>query len=86
MNNMERMKAIRKRTRMTAKAFGAKYGIPAATIAGWEYGTSNPPSYVMNLLERAVNEDFGYESTIGMDVDKLREINALLADMIKKYE
>ena len=37
--------------------FAKKYGIPKRTIEDWDRGTRNPPKYVLDLLERVVEED-----------------------------
>lgn len=49
---------LRKMTGLSQTAFGKKYGIPMRTIQNWENGVSEPPEYVVNLLRRAVQEDF----------------------------
>lgn len=41
------------------KDFAEKYNIPIRTVEDWESGKSNAPEYVLDLLERAVREDFG---------------------------
>ena len=50
---------IRKRTGLSQAKFGETYGIPKRTIESWEMGERECPGYVMSLLERVVNEDFG---------------------------
>lgn len=56
-----KVRLIRKITGLTQKAFGEKYNIPLRTIENWENGKSIPPVYVLQLLERAVKEDFKNE-------------------------
>lgn len=56
-----KVRLIRKKTGLTQKAFGEKYNIPLRTIENWENGKSVPPAYVLQLLERAVREDFKNE-------------------------
>lgn len=51
------IKEIRDITGLSQTAFGKKYGIGLRTIQHWEEGTRKCPSYVENLLERAVKED-----------------------------
>lgn len=49
---------IRKLTGLSQAAFGVRYGIPKRTIESWEMGVRVPPAYVVDLLERAVKEDY----------------------------
>lgn len=37
--------------------FSRKYKIPIRTLEDWESGRREPPTYVLNLLERVVVED-----------------------------
>ena len=43
---------------LSQAAFARKYGIPLRTLEDWLAGRRNPPSYVPQLLERVVKEDF----------------------------
>ena len=52
------IKDIRLMTGLSARAFGEKYHIPTRTIENWEMGVRSCPVYVLELLERAVKEDF----------------------------
>lgn len=54
-----KMLTIRKRSGLSQAKFGEKYGIPKRTIESWEMGERECPVYVMSLLDRVVNEDFG---------------------------
>lgn len=69
---MREIKEIRKKTGLTQKAFGKKYGIPERTIQDWETGKRKPADYVIRMLsqttetnisERQIFEvfDFGFE-------------------------
>ena len=58
-SNIQPAKVIRNRTGLKRKAFCEKYGIPLRTMEDWEAGKSKAPQYVMDLLERAVIQDFG---------------------------
>ena len=56
------IKEIRNLSGLSQAAFSAKYNIPIATIKKWEAPRDNPnyrecPSYVNQLLERAVRYD-----------------------------
>lgn len=37
--------------------FGRRYSIPIRTLEDWDSGKSNPPGYVVSLLERVVRDD-----------------------------
>lgn len=52
------IKDIRLMTGLSARKFGEKYHIPTRTIENWEMGVRSCPVYVLELLERAVKEDF----------------------------
>lgn len=54
---MNRSESIRKKTKMSRTAFCKKYNIPLRTAEAWDAGDREAPEYVMDLLERAVNED-----------------------------
>lgn len=43
---------------MTKKDFSKQYNIPYRTVQDWELGNRVPPDYVVELLERAVVQDF----------------------------
>lgn len=58
------MREIRALTGLSARAFGEKYHIPARTIENWEMGVRTAPIYVLELLERAVREDFSPSNTV----------------------
>lgn len=53
-----KVKAIRARTGLSQAAFCAKYEIPKRTLESWESGDRECPNYVVNLLNRAVDQDF----------------------------
>ena len=54
---------IRKMSGLTQAAFGQKYRIPKRTVETWEAASAAArrcaPDYVLDLLERVVDEDFG---------------------------
>ena len=54
---------LRKLTGLKRKDFCDRYGIPYRTMQDWETGKSDPPEYVQILLERAVRQDQGLQST-----------------------
>lgn len=51
-------KEIRAMTGLSQQKFGDKYHIPKRTVENWEMGTTVPPEYVMELLERVVRADY----------------------------
>lgn len=46
-----RIKEIRKKVARSAKAFEARFGIPAATVEGWEQGRRQPDVAARLLLK-----------------------------------
>ena len=56
---MKSIKALREMTGLSQQAFSDKYKIPKRTIENWEAGSRVPPAYVVNLLERAVVDEYG---------------------------
>lgn len=50
---------IRTLTGLSRVRFAERYNIPLRTVEDWEAGRSNPPEYIVPLLERAVRDDFG---------------------------
>ena len=55
----DKVRALRTKTHLTQQGFADKYGIPKRTIANWEAGISCPPDYVVELLARCVEHDYG---------------------------
>ncbi len=49
---------IRSMTGLSQAKFAAHYNIPKRTLESWEMGQRECPGYVVELLRRAVNEDF----------------------------
>lgn len=52
------LREIRSITGLSQARFAEKYGIPKRTLEKWEQGETNPPAYLVKLLERAVKEDY----------------------------
>lgn len=50
---------IRKMSGLSRKDFAMKYHIPIRTLEKWEREEVNPAEYLVEWLERIVNEDFG---------------------------
>lgn len=53
---------LRQRAGLTQKNFSSLYGIPMRTYQSWENGEATPPEYVIQLLSRAVAEDFAQQN------------------------
>ena len=52
------IKSIRKKSGLSQAGFSEMYGIPKRTIEAWETMDRKPPDYLVELLNRAVTEDF----------------------------
>lgn len=52
-----KIKKIRELSGLNQSEFSRKYNIPLRTIQDWEAERRTPPEYVLELLERVVNED-----------------------------
>lgn len=57
------VKGLRMLAGLTQEAFSARYGIPKRTIEEWEGERRKAPAYVIELLKRAVFEDFDIDMT-----------------------
>lgn len=55
---MKTINDIRKYAGVSRPEFSRKYGIPVRTLENWEAETRKCPGYLINLLSRAVLEDF----------------------------
>ena len=77
---MTRSEEIRKILRISRAAFSRKYNIPIRTLEDWDAGKKNPPEYVMNMLERIVNEDKEGEDMNELTMDRIRIAKMLLAE------
>ena len=77
---MERSEKIRAILGISRAAFSRKYNIPIRTLEDWDAGKKNPPQYVMDLLERVVNEDKNKEGEDGIRIteEELDEITDIL--------
>ena len=79
---MERSEEIRKILGISRVAFSRKYNIPIRTLEDWDAGKKNPPDYVMDMLERIVNEDKNKEGEDmnELTMDRIRIAKRLLAE------
>lgn len=53
------VRTLRAKTGLTQQGFSDEYGIPKRTISNWEAGVNTPPDYVITLLTRCVEHDYG---------------------------
>ena len=60
------IREMRKRLGNTQSQFATRYKIPFRTIQNWESGARKPPEYIINLLERQVEEDLINRRTISL--------------------
>ena len=47
---------LRRKSGLAQSKFAAQFGIPAKTLRDWEQGRHNPPSYVITMLARGVED------------------------------
>ena len=84
---MERSEEIRKILGISRAAFSRKYNIPIRTLEDWDAGKKNPPDYVLDMLERIVNEDKEGEDMNELTMDRIRIAKMLLAEKgIKAFQ
>ena len=50
-------KELREKTGLSQSQFAKATGIPVSSLRHWEQGTSQPLSYVLPLLEKALKYD-----------------------------
>ena len=77
---MERSEEIRSILGISRAAFGRKYNIPIRTLEDWDAGKKNPPDYVLDMLERIVNEDKEGKDMNELTMDRIRIAKMLLAE------
>lgn len=77
---MERSEEIRKILGISRAEFSRRYNIPLRTLEDWDAGKKNPPDYVLNMLERVVNEDKEGNDMNELTMDRIRIAKMLLAE------
>ena len=55
------VKELRKSTKMSQGAFATYLGIPVRTLQDWEQERRTPPEYVVEMMERILNNEFFQE-------------------------
>ena len=74
---MKTIKEIRNASGLSRSDFAAKYGIPIRTLEDWEAERRKCPSYLINLLDRAVTEDSMEVTMSCMDTKWMRELGSV---------
>lgn len=59
MNTSTILRDTRKQAKLTQQQLADKYQIPRRTLQDWEAGKHKPPVYVVNMLLRCIEVDFG---------------------------
>lgn len=53
---MSQIKALRNRTGLSQSKFAETFGVPVRTLQQWEQHISAPPPYVIDMLEKSVDD------------------------------
>lgn len=69
MNTSTILRDTRKLAKLTQQQLSDKYQIPYRTLQGWEQGKRIPPVYVVNMLLRCLEADFGVRLEIPTSTD-----------------
>lgn len=48
------IKELREKTKMSQRKFAAYFGIPTATLQDWEHERRTPPPYVIDMMIRII--------------------------------
>ncbi len=51
------IKELRKKAKMTQKAFAEYFGIPHRTVQNWEGGQNQCPQYLLDLIEYKLKKE-----------------------------
>lgn len=60
---MTRSRQIREMTGLSRVEFSRRYNIPLRTLENWDAGKSEPPAYVLDLLEKVIEIGGAYGET-----------------------
>lgn len=63
----EAIKALRASTGLSQKAFAEKFDIPKRTIENWEGGQTDPPGYVVKLIEKSLEAEQAQGEAIALE-------------------
>lgn len=73
---------LRRKSGLAQSKFAAQFGIPAKTLRDWEQGRHNPPSYVITMLARGV-EDYASRQAGGAPEQKAAaDLSNMDAEMV----
>lgn len=54
----DRLRELRSQTKLSQSEFAEQIGIPIQTYSQWETGRRNPPSYVVDMIEKLMKLDW----------------------------
>ena len=77
---MNTVKELRDAAKMSRNKFADYLGIPLSTITNWEKKVHNPPSYVIALITRVMENDGYIDKNLSpVQIDAIRQTQATLA-------
>ena len=86
----ERIKQIRKESKLTQTAFGERIGVKGNTVTGWETGIRVPSDAVVNLICREFNINEAWlrtgEGEMYKAVNRDAEIAAFMGDIMREED
>jgi len=74
------IKEARKQAKLTQTQLAERYGIPVRTLQDWEAGRRTPPEYVVTLLLRCIEVDFGINLKATADDRPVQKYTLTYAD------
>lgn len=74
------IKEARTQANLTQTQLADRYGIPVRTLQDWESGRRTPPEYVVTLLLRCIEVDFGIHLKATADARNMQTYTLTYAD------
>lgn len=74
------IKEARTQAKLTQMQLSERYGIPVRTLQDWESGRRTPPEYVVTLLLRCIEVDFGIHLKATTDTGTVQRYTLTYAD------
>lgn len=74
------IKEARTQAKLTQRQLAERYGIPVRTLQDWESGRRTPPEYVVKLLLRCIEVDFGIHLKATTDTGTVPKYTLTYAD------
>lgn len=74
------IKEARTQAKLTQMQLSERYGIPVRTLQDWESGRRTPPAYVVTLLLRCIEVDFGIHLKATADDRPVQKYTLTYAD------